>query len=459
MAWFEPQRINERAVLRALVAGFALVLALLTLSGYVALRGTSAIEEDTADVGREQLVMARLINEAQAGQNTMAAILHRLARRQQSIAKRGELLRDLEAADAALTRLAASATQTPEAALWRELDRAVHEFSAGVRRALYQTGPGAAADLVPLLTLHDRLVRVEQQLLAASEKRIEARERAIESESRELAANARLLLGACLILGLLCAMLTVVFARRSIRKIEHQASELSRVSWHLVQGQESLARRFSHELHDELGQSLAAVKANLNAPANAPDWPSRRADCLEVVDSAIANVRELSQLLHPVILDDFGIDAGLRWLTEGFAQRTSIAAEYESTFQGRLNEDVETHLFRIAQEALTNVARHSRATRVQVELQETEKAGLRLTIEDNGIGIAAGPRDPVHASLGLTAMRARAREIGAAMRLCTPAGGGLRIEIDLPRIELAGDEESRMETNEQQPEKAHPSGG
>jgi signal transduction histidine kinase len=144
------------------------------------------------------------------------------------------------------------------------------------------------------------------------------------------------------VLALLTAILTIVFARTSIRKIESQASELSRVSWHMLQSQELMARRFSHELHDKLGQSLAAVKANLSA------WPSRRADCLESVDSAIANVRELSQLLHPVILDDFGLDAGLRWLTDGFAQRTDIRTDYVSTFQGRLDDETETHLFRIA---------------------------------------------------------------------------------------------------------------
>lgn len=454
MAWFEPKRITERVVLGALIAGFALVLALLTLSGYVAVRGTSAIEKDAADVGREQLAMARLLNDVQAGQNTMAAILHRLAPGQPVVLNRAELLRDLEAADSALTRLADSARQTPEAALWKALENAVREFSTGVRGAIDDPAPSTAAELAPLLTVHDRVVRIEQQLLVASEKRMEATERAIESESHELASNARLLLGACLILALLCAALTVFFARQSIRKIEHQASELSRVSWHLLQSQESLARRFSHELHDELGQSLAAVKANLNASGSPADWPMRRADCVGLVDSAIANVRELSQLLHPVILDDFGLDAGLRWLTDGFAQRTSIAADYRATFQGRLNDDVETHLFRIAQEALTNVARHSRATRVQLELHQTPEGHILLAIEDDGIGIANQADNPNRPSLGMTAMRARAREIGGAIRQATPDGGGLRIEIELPKpAEPASETQSHPHD---QPQKAHP---
>jgi signal transduction histidine kinase len=196
-----------------------------------------------------------------------------------------------------------------------------------VRTALDRTDSLNPADLVPLFALHYKVVPVEPQLLESSERRMEATERRIESESRDLASTSRLLLGACLVVALLCAILTVVFARRSIRKIQFQTSELSRVSWRMLQSQEMMARRFSHELHNELGQSLVAVKSNLSS-GNSNDWPSRKADCIELVDQAIANVRELSQLLHPVILDDFGLDAGLCWLTDGFSQRTGTQADY-----------------------------------------------------------------------------------------------------------------------------------
>src|SRR4029079_13803202 len=108
-------------------------------------------------------------------------------------------------------------------------------------------------------------------------------------------------------------------------------------------------RRFSHELHDELGQSLAAIKSNITSSA-LDDWNTRKADCLHLVDDAIANVRELSQLLRPVILDDFGLDAGLRWLIDRFGERTGLDAKYESTFHERVSEETETHLFRITQE-------------------------------------------------------------------------------------------------------------
>jgi signal transduction histidine kinase len=441
MAWFNNARITERVVLRILGLGFAMVVGLLGLAGFMAVRSTRAIEDDAAQAGREQLSMARLLNGVQAGQHTMAGILHQLAPGSDRT-DRSALLRELEAADRALEKVAVTGTGTPEAARWKDLEKAVRRFSAGVRQAIEKGSALQVSEVSALFDLHDVVVKVEQELLTNSEARMEAMEQRIESESRDLAANSRLVLGACLVLALLCAVITVLFALSSIRKIEAQASELSRVSWHLMQSQESLARRFSHELHDELGQSLAAVKANLTSESGR-DWEERRQDCIELVDTAIANVRELSQLLHPVILDDFGLDAGLRWLTEGFAQRTGIRTEYESTFARRLDDDVETHLFRIAQEGLTNIARHSAASAARLDLHARGQH-LRMVLEDNGRGM---PRQNPRPSLGMIGMRARAQEIGGELRLSTPPQGGLRIEVEVPLRERQEDQFEQEDTH------------
>ena len=275
------------------------------------------------------------------------------------------------------------------------------------------------------------MIDVEQDLLDSSEQRVTEIEKRIEQQTRQLAESSRLLLGICLGLALVCAGLTVKFAGNSIRRMEWQANELSRVSWHMLQDQESAARRFSHELHDELGQSLAAVKANLTS--NSPqDWGPRRIDCVQLVDDAIANVRELSQLLRPVILDDFGLDAGLRWQVERFGDRTGIRTNYLSTMHERLPDETETHLFRITQEALTNVARHSGANMVTVELHG-DRGRIHLSIEDNGRWpqSATPNKEP---SLGMTGMRARAAQAGGKLELSTASGGGLRIEVDVPWI-------------------------
>jgi len=231
--------------------------------------------------------------------------------------------------------------------------------------------------------------------------------------------------------------LTVRNTTDLFHQMEWQASELSRVSWHLLENQESTARRFSHELHDELGQSLTALKANLAALEAAAYLDKERLeDCRRLVEEATHNVRELSQLLRPTILDDFGLDAGLRWLSDGFAQRTGIKVEYKSNLTARLPDETETHLFRIAQEALTNAARHSGATQVKMQLWAEPDQAL-LSIRDNGRGLpsdlrSGGDRGAEGNGMGLIGMRARARSAGGEMTLRSVNGSGLQIDVKVP---------------------------
>jgi signal transduction histidine kinase len=234
------------------------------------------------------------------------------------------------------------------------------------------------------------------------------------------------------LLALGCSVLTVRITTSMVGEMHRQASELGRVSWHMLQTQETVARRFSHELHDELGQSLAAIKANLGAltPGNVSD-ANRQEDSLQVVEEAIRNVRELSQLLRPTILDDFGLDASLRWLTERFTQRTGISVHYQSDFRGRLSDQSETHLYRIAQEALTNVARHSGAREVWMKLAATGDE-VQFDIRDDGKGVALS-REQRNGGLGLVGMEARARSAGGRMNMESAAGAGVRIAVRIPR--------------------------
>jgi signal transduction histidine kinase len=144
----------------------------------------------------------------------------------------------------------------------------------------------------------------------------------------------------------------------------------------------------------------------------------------------LQNVRKLSQVLRPVILDDFGLDSGLRWLCERFTQRTQVPVAYTSNSVERLPESVETHLFRITQEALTNIARHSEATEASVSFAVTDRT-VHLEIADNGHGLrpSLGPKNP---SLGMVGMRARARQLGGELTVENRSKGGLRIRVEVP---------------------------
>jgi signal transduction histidine kinase len=178
-------------------------------------------------------------------------------------------------------------------------------------------------------------------------------------------------------------------------------------------------------LHDELGGSLTAIKTNLTNPHPHIE------DSIKLIDDAIANVRTLSQLLRPTILDDFGLDAGIRWLADRFSERTHIDVDYRSHFDGRLADETETHLFRIVQEALTNVARHANASRVTIFLR-AESGNIRMTLSDNGRGLVQSA--PEHTGMGLTGMTARARSAGGDCTISSTQGGGVTIDVTAPLV-------------------------
>lgn len=276
-------------------------------------------------------------------------------------------------------------------------------------------------------TIHDDTLELlrQHQVTDAGDVRLEAE---LERRSQALLDDLELVLGLCLLAAITSALVAITITRRAFERLEWQATELARVSWHFLKAQEVTARRFSHEMHDELGQSLTGLRGLLKQ-LDAGRLTEQRPQLVAVIDESIATVRELSQLLRPVILDDFGLDAALRWLVERFAQRTGLAVDYQSTFSGRLDEETETHLFRIAQEALTNIARHAEASHARVRLS-VDDASLHLTIEDNGRGLAPGFR---HApSLGMVGMRARARHLQGDLRVLNRDGGGVRIEVQVP---------------------------
>lgn len=279
-----------------------------------------------------------------------------------------------------------------------------------------------------LSQLAESHAEMQSTLEAASEQAEEAREN-IQLEGYGLRRMTVALFGVCVLLSLAFAVYTVRASTRVFGRMEEQAMALGEVQLQLLESHEKVARRFSHELHDELGQALTALKANLSAMREGVD-KERVDDCLRIADDAVKNVRELSQLLRPTILDDFGLDASLKWLTDNFSQRTKIAVMYTSNLGGRrLPDATETHLFRIAQEALTNVARHAGASEVRL-VAESGPDEVTMTIEDNGRGFDQGLKPTT--SLGLVGMETRARGTGGQLKLESTPGRGVKIEVTCP---------------------------
>jgi signal transduction histidine kinase len=245
------------------------------------------------------------------------------------------------------------------------------------------------------------------------------------------------LLVIAVLLSVLCAVTTIRKANAVLRHAGWQARELSRLSGHVLETQDTVMRRLSRELHDEFGQSLSAIEANLAAiPVTEPEQQSRIEDCLLLVKDAMSNVRELSQLLRPSILDDFGLNAALEWLADSFRQRTGIEVDARIEHDGRLPGETETHLFRIAQEALTNVSRHSGAKRVEISLASSN-GRLTLTIADDGHGLA---QRSGRTGFGMMGMRERMRAAGGELHVLSRSNGLVIIaEVPVEQAEHAQD--------------------
>ena len=424
----QPKPITHGNIFRVLTAGFGLVVILLLAAALVAVRNIRAIQQSAASLIGEQEVARRLIGELHGQQTSLSEVFSVLARDPDSVDE-GAILKQLDTADADTARIAAEGARTADRDLWASLKEASLAFSAEARHILAEDEPETFAP-VELFREHEDFMTVVARLVEREYRTAGVAQARLNQLTSELLRTTVIFAGASVLLALLFAVITVRMVSRLVRGMEWQTAELGRVSWHMLEDQEATARRFSHELHDELGQSLTAIKTNLAALAAGGEANAERtSDCLRLVDEATANVRQMSQLLRPTILDDFGLAASLRWQVEGFAARTGIEARFESNFDGRLPGETETHLFRIAQEALTNVARHAAAHRVTVKLT-AEKGQLRLSVEDDGKGLAGTPAEG--RGMGMIGMRARARIAGGELTERSQPGQGVLIEVRLP---------------------------
>lgn len=420
-----PNPTSRRAVLGILIFGFALVMLLLLAAGGAAIQNTRLIRSTAADLGREQSLTTRLIDEIQREHAFVNHLLGHL--RGSKDTSRRALTVELHELEGRFDTLVREATQLGARPDWLQPAPVAHAFFAEARRVLAMSDP-KSMELETLWARHEELLAQVVQLVESSSARVAAVERQLESQSQSINRQSLILLGSTWLAAFACALLTIWLVGRAFTRLADQERELARVSFHLLQAQEDSAQRFSHELHDEMGQVLSAFKANL-ATMDSSNLDERRQDCLQLTDQALASVRELSQLLRPVILDDFGLDAAIGWLTERFSVRTGIPVSYTSNGASRLPNETETHLFRITQEALTNIARHSQATSVGISYAQSPRLVI-LKIDDNGKGLPSpAPRTP---GFGMIGMRARARHLGGELRLCSKPGAGLQIEVRVP---------------------------
>jgi signal transduction histidine kinase len=246
-----------------------------------------------------------------------------------------------------------------------------------------------------LLFWHYRLQRVE--LVAreeAEEKTLQAAQAAQEAENKA----------------------------RDAEKLALASNEAARhLSARLLHLQDEERRRLSRELHDSTGQHLAAAKMVLSALTANHSQDRRYSECMELLDRSLQEIRTISHLLHPSGLEEAGFSTAARWYTEEFAKRSSIAIKVEiSDLPERLPREVELALFRVLQEGLANIHRHSKSRSAEVSFQ-TESTKLTLVIRDHGVGMSREMLDQFRSAgvvgVGLAGIRERVRELGGTFDL------------------------------------------
>jgi PAS domain S-box-containing protein len=224
------------------------------------------------------------------------------------------------------------------------------------------------------------------------------------------------------------------------KKAEEQLRELSR---HLLKAQDEERKRIGRELHDSVGQYLAAAKMLLDGltpeqPFSESQFREQITDCVPMIDKAITEVRTLSYLLYPPMLEETGLASAIRWHLEGFSKRSGIRATCEVPDSVRLPKDTELALFRVFQESLTNIHRHSGSKTAHVRFYIKDgKACLEIKDEGKGMpSVLLGSKtDPLRTGVGIRGMHERVQQLGGELEITsTSAGTSIRacIPLSLP---------------------------
>jgi signal transduction histidine kinase len=215
--------------------------------------------------------------------------------------------------------------------------------------------------------------------------------------------------------------------------IEQRTGALRLLTVKLLQFQDEERRNFARNLHDSVGQHLTVLKMNLERMNGLSEQhlvrPELLSDSLRAVNECLSETRTISYLLHPPLLDEAGFESAARWYVEGFAQRGGIRANINFPEKmDRLPESVELALFRILQESLTNVHRHSGSPTVEIDVK-LENDMITLAVRDAGQGIPAHVLERLHgtgtAGIGLAGMRERIADLGGELRVDSNSAGTL----------------------------------
>lgn len=346
---------------------------------------------------------------------------------------------------------------------WEAVDRALSLAARGDEAAAVEA---VRTDALPR---HAELVSLVSQLLVRNTQVEEASAAAARDVYTRVVRQIYWLMAILAAAVAVAGVLNIAATRRAFEEVRTLSGQLRALSWRMLKLQEDVQTSMARELHDEFGQILTAItmllgrvkrRAAKAAPAplvDAPpgstpgDAPPRDAppdplvaDLDEVhgiAQQTLERIRTQSRLLHPVILDDFGVEQALAWYVDQFSRQHGLPATFTTSGVGIVPPDVAIHIYRIVQEALGNASRHARATAAWVRLTQAQGI-LTLEVEDDGRGLpqwrgeapagGTGGAAAAIGGIGMTSMRERAELVGGELTLVRGAAGGLLIRCVIP---------------------------
>ena len=436
----------------ALLIGFGLTAGIWAFAGYYYSQRVAALESRTAMLS-ERYVKAQDLLTTARNRVIRASVLIRDSLLDTNRPPRRDYPREL--ALSYTTAELALQEYEPVLDTGSERDRVsnLQREIASLRKEMYAVLSEARPDLSAAgRVLNDRIMPRREAVIRIAEELQSLNREAFVQHQTEIAEVHHVLqrtvwqfLGVALAASLGIGVLAMVYAGRLERRIRRQSEldaenrrDLQRLSASLVTAQEEERRAIARELHDEVGQVLTAIKVELAVAARTlgPDNQAL-ADARAITERAMHTVRDMSQLLHPPLLDDLGLPATLEWYVKDFRKRHGLLVDLTIDQPiGGLSREATVAAYRIVQEALHNVVKHARAAHCRVSLTSAAQA-LRLVIEDDGVGFevanlnhGGGPR-----GLGLIGIRERAAQLRGRVQIDSVPGGGTRVVIELPQPE------------------------
>lgn len=424
-----------------LLAGLAVTLsAVAVYAGYtiVQLRGLRQLQAETIDRNRtDSLLLLRIQNDLNSVDLAMRDMLDN-GEPYPLTAWRAQFARmrvDLEDAVARETRYSPAAREDAQrqylsasmAQFWDALDRIFVLAQTDEAEARTRIRISLQARQAALSTAVARLLVQNND----TEKQAAAQTRVIYARGER---NVYLFLAAILIVLLATGLYLVQYNRRMFEQVAALSERRSELAQQLIAMRENTFRSISRELHDEFGQILTAIGAMLQRAgrrASVVESPlcADLKEVQEIVQSTLDKVRTLSQALHPAALDEAGLEVALRQHLPVFQKQTGIQIAYESSGAGpALDQSVAIHVYRVVQEALNNVARHSKSNRAAVRLHYAPDCVV-LEVEDGGVGMT---NSGATSGMGLVSMRERAELVHGNLELLPAEGGGVLVRLTVP---------------------------